>query len=63
LPALSSAVPATRIDLKGFGLSDKPRDFKDSIDEQAEIVASFVASVMAPPVVLVGGIGNISGGR
>jgi len=43
LPALSSAVPATRIDRKGFGLSDKARDSKYSIDEQAEIVASFVA--------------------
>lgn len=54
LPMLSGAHATIRLDLKGFGLSGKPRDSDYSLDEQAELVSDFVEAARHPRVVLVG---------
>ena len=47
------------IDLKGFGYSDKPRDEKYAISDQAEMVAAFIRAQKLQDAVL---IGNSMGG-
>ncbi len=42
------------IDLKGFGLSDKPEDNKYKIDDQAEIIIDFIKRNNLRDIVLVG---------
>lgn len=42
------------LDMKGFGLSDKPRDGAYSIEEQAEIVRSFIRKQRFSNVTLIG---------
>jgi pimeloyl-ACP methyl ester carboxylesterase len=54
LPLLSETHDTVRLDLKGFGLSDKPRDSNYSLDEQAELVSAVVESSRHPRLVLVG---------
>jgi pimeloyl-ACP methyl ester carboxylesterase len=53
-PALSKRVRLVRLDLKGFGLSDKPRDANYTLDEQAEIVAEFVDRLALSRLVICG---------
>lgn len=54
LPRLEAAHPILRMDLKGFGLSGRPRDDAYSVDEQAELVAELVRREAAADVVIVG---------
>lgn len=54
LPLLSQTRHTMRLDLRGFGLSDKPRDSNYSLDEQAELVSGFVEASSHPRLVLVG---------
>lgn len=42
------------IDLKGFGLSDRPRDCHYSMDDQAEIVRSFIIDKNLKNITLIG---------
>lgn len=42
------------LDLKGFGLSDKPRDGAYSIEDQAEVVIAFIRHLGLNSVILVG---------
>jgi pimeloyl-ACP methyl ester carboxylesterase len=45
---------AILIDLKGFGLSDKPTDNKYSVNDQADIINSFIQSNQFNNIILVG---------
>jgi len=54
LPELSKQFRVFRLDLKGHGLSSKPRDAKYSLDDQARIVAAFIRRNQLNDVVLVG---------
>lgn len=56
---LAGMFPADRytiylLDLKGFGLSDKPRDGAYSIGDQAEVVIAFIRHLGLDSVILVG---------
>jgi pimeloyl-ACP methyl ester carboxylesterase len=42
------------LDLKGFGLSERPRDDKYRVDDQAEIVTSFIVQKNLEKITLVG---------
>jgi pimeloyl-ACP methyl ester carboxylesterase len=42
------------IDLPGFGLSDKPRDWSYTIEDHAEVIREVLATVTDRPVTLVG---------
>ena len=42
------------IDLKGFGLSDKPNDDKYSVSDQADIINSFIRAKKLNKIILVG---------
>jgi pimeloyl-ACP methyl ester carboxylesterase len=53
-PALARDHRVFTIDLKGFGLSDKPADDRYAIDDQAEIIAQFIRSQNLADAVLVG---------
>ncbi len=53
-PALAQDHRVFTIDLKGFGLSDKPPDDRYAIDDQAEIIAAFLRSQDFKDAVLVG---------
>jgi pimeloyl-ACP methyl ester carboxylesterase len=53
-PLLEDSFTLYMIDLKGAGLSSKPRDANYTIDAQAQIVESFIAHLDLTNVVLVG---------
>lgn len=50
----ASTVNTIALDLKGFGYSDKPRDGKYRLRDQAEIVKAFIESKNLTNVILVG---------
>ncbi|MDD5643249.1 MAG: alpha/beta hydrolase [Syntrophales bacterium] len=58
-PRLAADHRVFTLDLKGFGLSDKPPDGKYAIQDQAGLVAAFIRSKKLPEVVL---MGNSMGG-
>ncbi len=58
-PALAADHRVFTLDLKGFGLSDKPQDGKYAVRDQAEIVAAFMHARNLQDAVL---IGNSMGG-
>ena len=60
LPLLSVEFRIYRLDLKGHGLSDKPRDGRYSTGEQARIVTTFIKDHQLQDVVL---LGHSYGGR
>lgn len=53
-PLLQDSFSLNLIDLKGSGLSSKPRDGNYSLESHAEIVESFLAWLQLDNVVLVG---------
>lgn len=53
-PAVAAEYPVLRLDLKGFGLSSKPRDDKYSAKDQADVVTAALKALGARRVVLVG---------
>jgi pimeloyl-ACP methyl ester carboxylesterase len=53
-PILARELRVVRLDLRGFGLSGKPKDRAYSPDEQAEIVAEFIEKSINGPVVVAG---------
>jgi pimeloyl-ACP methyl ester carboxylesterase len=53
-PMLAAEHPVLRIDLKGFGLSGKPRDDRYAPGDQAEIVASVIRTLGIRRPILVG---------
>lgn len=52
--ALADEYRLIAIDLKGFGKSDKPRDARYSLDDQALILDRFISQLDIPKVTLVG---------
>ena len=54
IPPLAADHRVITMDLKGFGLSDKPADDRYAIDDQAEIIAAFIRSQDLKDAVLVG---------
>ena len=54
LPDLARMFRVYRLDLKGHGLSSKPRDGAYSISEQARIVAAFIREYKLSNVTLIG---------
>lgn len=58
-PALAEDYRVFTLDLKGFGYSDKPRDGKYAVRDQADIVAAFIRAQNLKDMVL---IGNSMGG-
>ena len=54
LPLLSAEFRIYRLDLKGHGLSDKPRDDRYSLNEHARIVTTFIKDHQLQDVVLLG---------
>lgn len=59
IPPLAADHRVFTIDLKGFGLSDKPQDGKYAVSDQAEMVAAFIRAQKLQDAVL---IGNSMGG-
>lgn len=53
-PMIAAKYPVLRIDLKGFGMSSKPRDDKYSARDQADVVAGVLRALNVPRVVIVG---------
>lgn len=53
-PAIAAEYPVLRLDLKGFGLSGKPRDGKYSAKDQADVVAATLQALGVRRAVLVG---------
>jgi pimeloyl-ACP methyl ester carboxylesterase len=53
-PAIAARYPVLRMDLKGFGLSSKPRDGKYAAVDQAEVVAGVLRALGVKRAVLVG---------
>ena len=53
-PLLAPAIRVVRIDLRGFGLSSKPRDANYSLEEQAAIVIELLPLLGKGPVVIGG---------
>lgn len=54
VPLLAPSIRVVRVDLRGFGLTDKPRDGRYSLDEQAEIVAGILPRLGDGQVVIAG---------
>jgi pimeloyl-ACP methyl ester carboxylesterase len=54
MPAIAAQYPVIRLDLKGFGLTEKPRDGKYSARDQAEVVAATLRTLGVRRAVLVG---------
>ncbi|MEW6659434.1 MAG: alpha/beta fold hydrolase [Thermodesulfobacteriota bacterium] len=59
IPPLAADHRVCTIDLKGFGLSDKPRDGRYAVSDQADMVAAFIRDRHLQGAVL---IGNSMGG-
>ena len=53
-PSLAENHRVIMIDLKGYGLSDRPRDQKYSVSDQADIVADFIRQQDSQEMVLIG---------
>lgn len=53
-PAIAAEYPVLRMDLKGFGLSEKPRDGRYAAVDQAEVVAGVLRGLGLKKVVIVG---------
>ena len=53
-PHLCGDYQTVRVDLKGFGFSSKPKDSTYSLEDQAELLASFLKGLGLGRVVLVG---------
>jgi pimeloyl-ACP methyl ester carboxylesterase len=53
-PAIAAQYPVLRMDLKGFGLSSKPKDSRYSAKDQAEVVAATLRALGRRRVVIVG---------
>lgn len=54
LPAIAAEYPVLRMDLKGFGLTGKPRDDRYSARDQSEVVAATLRALGIKRAVLVG---------
>lgn len=54
VPAIAAKHPVLRIDLKGFGLSGKPRDDRYSARDQAEVVTGVLRTLGVRRPILVG---------
>src|SRR3954463_14386986 len=53
-PTIAAKYPVLRVDLKGFGMSSKPKDDKYSARDQADVVAGVLHSLDVRRAVLVG---------
>ena len=53
-PKLSKKFTVTALDLLGFGLSDKPQDFKYDLDSQCEIILKLVNELEIKKCILIG---------
>lgn len=53
-PVVAAEYPVLRLDLKGFGLSGKPRDGKYAATDQAEVVAGVLRALDVRRAVIVG---------
>lgn len=53
-PAIAAEFPVVRIDLKGFGMSSKPRDGKYGATDQADVVAGTLRALGVKRAVLAG---------
>lgn len=53
-PLIAAQYPVLRMDLKGFGMSSKPKDSRYSAKDQAEVVAGALRALDKRRVVLVG---------
>lgn len=53
-PAIAAEFPVLRMDLKGFGMSEKPRDGRYAAMDQAEVVAAVLRGLGLKKVVIVG---------
>jgi pimeloyl-ACP methyl ester carboxylesterase len=53
-PMIAAEFPVLRIDLKGFGMSEKPRDGRYAAVDQAEVVAGVLRGLGLKKVVVVG---------
>jgi len=53
-PALAREHRVIAMDLKGYGLSDKPRDGKYRVNDQADLVAAFIKAQELREVTLIG---------
>jgi pimeloyl-ACP methyl ester carboxylesterase len=54
MPMVAARYPVLRMDLKGFGMSSKPKDSRYSAKDQAEIVAGVLRALDKRRVVVVG---------
>ncbi len=54
IPALAAEHRVITIDLKGYGLSDKPADGKYAVSDQADLVANFISRQNLHDLVLIG---------
>jgi pimeloyl-ACP methyl ester carboxylesterase len=54
MPTVAARYPVLRMDLKGFGLSSKPKDGRYSAKDQAEVVAGVLRALDKRRVVIVG---------
>jgi pimeloyl-ACP methyl ester carboxylesterase len=53
-PLLSPEIRTVRLDLRGFGRSDKPRDTLYTLEEQAAIIGELIPQLGTGPVILAG---------
>lgn len=53
-PMIAASYPVLRMDLKGFGMSSKPKDSKYSARDQAEVVAGVLRALNLRRTVIVG---------
>src|SRR4051812_42416054 len=53
-PAIAAQYPVLRVDLKGFGMSSKPKDDRYSARDQADVVAGVLRSLSVRRAVIVG---------
>lgn len=53
-PMIAASYPVIRLDLKGFGMSSKPKDEKYSARDQADVVAGVLQSLRVRRAVIVG---------
>ena len=53
-PSIAAEFPVLRMDLKGFGMSEKPRDGRYAAVDQAEVVAGVLRGLGLKRVVIVG---------
>lgn len=52
-PDLSAEFPSVRIDLKGFGFSEKPDDYKYSPHDHAELVTAFLRQLPDKHIIII----------